>query len=86
MPSTAPGRPPGAPDRTARSLATGVALIVAAVLPGFLVASLAPRIRADFAFGPSTLGLAIAVFYVVSALSSTPSGRLIERIGAERAA
>lgn len=54
------------------------------MLPGFLVASLAPRIRADFAFGPSTLGLVIALFYVVSALSSTPSGRLIERIGAER--
>ena len=57
---------------------------MAAVLPGFLTASLAPRIRADFAFGPSTLGLAVAIFYVVSAISSTPSGRLIERVGAER--
>ena len=84
MSSTAPGRPPTAPDRTVRSLIAGVGLIVAAVLPGFLVASLAPRIGADFAFGPSTLGLAIALFYVVSALSSTPSGRLIERVGAER--
>jgi len=71
-------------DQTNRSLATGVALIVAAVMPGFLTASLAPRIRADFAFGDSTLGLAVAVFYAVSALSSPPCGRLVERIGAVR--
>ena len=71
-------------DRTNRSLATGVALIVAAVLPGFLTASLAPRIGDDFSFDESTLGLAVAVFYLVSALSSPPSGRLVERIGAVR--
>ncbi len=68
-------------DRSTRSQVTGVALIVATVLPGFLTASLAPRIRGDFGFADSTLGLTIAVFYVVSALSSTPCGRLVDRIG-----
>jgi MFS family permease len=63
-------------------LVTGTAIIVAGVLPGFLTASLAPRIRADFAFGDSTLGLAVAIFYAVCAVASTPSGRLVERIGA----
>jgi MFS family permease len=68
-------------SRPARSLITGVALIVAGVLPGFLTASLSPRIRLDFAFGDATLGLAVATFYVVCTLASTPMGRLVERIG-----
>jgi MFS family permease len=51
-------------------------------MPGFLTASLAPRIRADFAFGDSTLGLAVATFYAAGALTSTPCGHLVERIGA----
>jgi MFS family permease len=68
-----------------RTLVAGTAVVVAGVLPGFLTASLAPRIRADFAFGDSALGLAVAIFYVVSALASTPSGRLVERIGATSA-
>src|SRR5919106_886687 len=67
-----------------RSLVTGTALIVATVMPGFLTASLAPRIRADFAFGDSTLGLAVGLFYVVSASLSVPAGRLVDRAGAAR--
>jgi MFS family permease len=70
--------------RGRRSLVTGTALIVATVMPGFLTASLAPRIRADFAFGDSTLGLAVALFYVVSASGSIPAGRLVDRVGAAR--
>ena len=68
-----------------RTLVAGTAIIVAGVLPGFLIASLAPRIRADFAFGDSALGLAVAIFYIVCALASTPAGRLVERIGANSA-
>jgi MFS family permease len=61
-----------------------VSLIVGTVMPGFLTASLAPRIRADFAFGDSALGVAIALFYVVSAVGSIPAGRLVDRLGAGR--
>ena len=61
-----------------------MALIVATVLPGFLTASLATRIREDFSFENSALGLCVAVFYVVSAVSSNPAGRLLERIGPVR--
>jgi MFS family permease len=68
--------------RGRRSLVTGTALVVATVMPGFLAASLAPRIRADFPYGDSTLGLAVALFYVVSAACSVPAGRLVDRIGA----
>jgi MFS family permease len=67
-----------------RSLLAGTALIVAGVLPGFLTASLAPRIRLDFSFGASALGLAVAAFYLACTLWSTPAGRLVERIGARR--
>jgi MFS family permease len=61
-----------------------VALIVGTVMPSFLTASLAPRIRADFAFGDTALGVALALFYVVSAAGSIPAGRLIDRLGAGR--
>jgi MFS family permease len=68
--------------REARALSTGVALIVAAVLPGFLMASLAPRIRLDFSFDASELGLAVALFYAASAIASSSAGRLVDRVGA----
>ena len=71
-------------SRTRRALVGGTGLIVAGVLPGFLTAGLAPRIRDDFPFGDSSVGLAVAVFYVVSGLCSVPAGRLVERIGATR--
>ena len=52
------------------------------MLPGFLAASLAPRIDDDFAFGASELGLAVGAFYAVCAAASSPCGHLVERIGA----
>src|SRR3954454_1644998 len=67
-----------------RSVVTGTALIVAGVLPGFLTASLATRIRGAFSFGDSVLGLAVAIFYLTCMFGSTPSGHLVERIGARR--
>ena len=64
-----------------RALLAGVGLMISGVLPAFLTASLASRIPADFAFGNSGLGLAIAIFHVMCAVCSTPAGRLVERIG-----
>jgi MFS family permease len=68
--------------RGRRALATGVTLVATGALPGFLAASLAPRIRDDFAFSRSSLGLAAACFYLVSMIFSSSLGRLVERIGA----
>ena len=68
-----------------RALAVGVLNVVGGVMPAFLVASLAPRIDADFAFGESQLGLAVAVVYGVCAVASTPAGNLVERLGAVHA-
>jgi MFS family permease len=68
-------------SRGRRALATGVTLVATGALPGFLAAALAPRIRDDFHFPSSSLGLAAAVFYLVSMIFSSSLGRLVERIG-----
>src|SRR3954447_13932041 len=77
-----------APDalgaRRRRALIIGVGLVVTGAVPGFLPASLAPRIRGDFAFGESALGIAAAAFYIVSMIGSPALARLVERVGAER--
>jgi MFS family permease len=73
------GRVLNGPSRT---LAAGLAVVIAGVLPGFFTASLAPRMDADFALDDSTLGTALALFYVSSALGSPPAGRLVQRMGA----
>jgi MFS family permease len=76
--------PPRSRSREGRrsgALFAGAALVVAGVLPGFLVASLATRLGRDFPFGAADLGLAVAIFYAVSALGSTPAGRLVDRGG-----
>jgi MFS family permease len=65
-----------------RALVTGVALVATSALPGFLAAALAPQIRDDFAFGSASLGLAAALFYLVSMICSPAAGRLVESIGA----
>jgi MFS family permease len=59
--------------------------VVGGVLPAFLTASLAPRIHADFPFGESALGAAVAIVYLACALLSSPAGHLVERMGARRA-
>jgi MFS family permease len=64
-----------------RALVAGPGLMISGVLPAFLTASLASRIPEDFALSGSGVGLAIAVFHVICAVTSTPAGRLVERIG-----
>jgi MFS family permease len=58
-----------------------VGLAIFAVLPAFLTGALAVGIRADLRFGPAALGLAVAWFFVSSALSATALGQLVERLG-----
>ena len=82
---SAPGDPPGAiAFHPRRAFVTSILHVVGGVLPGFLAASLAPRIDADFAFGEAALGVAVAIIYVVCALLSSPAGHLVERLGARR--
>ena len=64
-------------------LAVSVATI--GVLPSFLTGGLAVQIRDELGFGASALGLAVALFFVVSSLSSALAGRVVERVGSHAA-
>jgi MFS family permease len=55
---------------------------VACVIPVFLVGGLAVQMGAELGFSPAGLGLAVAVYFGVSALASVPAGGLVERFGA----
>jgi MFS family permease len=50
-------------------------------VPVFLLGGLAVQVGADLGFSPAGLGLAVAVYFGVSALSSVPAGGLVERYG-----
>ncbi|WP_405428147.1 MFS transporter [Micromonospora sp. NBC_00617] len=67
--------------RPIRASAGAVATTVACVLPVFLLGGLAVQMGADLGFSPAGLGLAVSVYFGVSALASVPSGRLVERYG-----
>ncbi|MEQ4303761.1 MFS transporter [Plantactinospora sp. B6F1] len=61
-------------------------ITVAGVLPVFLIGGLAVQLGAELDFSPARLGLAVAVYFGVSALGSVPSGALVERYGPTTAA
>ncbi|GEL17948.1 MFS transporter [Pseudonocardia asaccharolytica] len=51
------------------------------VLPVFLTGALAVQISAELGFDPAGLGLVVALYFGVSALTSLPVGWLVERFG-----
>ncbi len=64
-----------------RALAASIGVVVAALMPGFVTASVAPLIRDDFGFGESALGLALSLFYVICVVFSMASGGIVRRMG-----
>ncbi|KAB1944901.1 MFS transporter [Micromonospora sp. ALFpr18c] len=73
--------PATARPRPVRASVGAVATTVACVMPVFLLGGLAVQMGADVGFSPAGLGVAVAVYFGVSALASVPSGRLVERYG-----
>ncbi|MEU5721358.1 MFS transporter [Micromonospora sp. NPDC047738] len=67
--------------RTVRASAGAIATTIACVLPVFLVGGLAVQMGDELHFSPAGLGLAVAVYFGISALASVPSGALVERYG-----
>ncbi|MDG4790522.1 MFS transporter [Micromonospora sp. WMMD1102] len=67
--------------RPTRTVLAATAVTVAGVLPVFLIGGLAVQLGAELDFSPAGLGLAVAVYFGVSALASVPSGALVERYG-----
>ncbi|MEV4768346.1 MFS transporter [Micromonospora humida] len=79
MTDTALSRTPAV--RPLRAGGGAVATTIASVLPVFLVGGLAVQMGDDLGFSPAGLGLAVSVYFGVSALAAVPSGRLVERVG-----
>lgn len=74
--STAPKRSP-----LRVTLVGGLATVVG-VLPVFLTGAMAVQITDDLLFGTAALGVAVALFRVAGAATSTYLGKLTDRIGA----
>ncbi|MEE6261226.1 MFS transporter [Plantactinospora sonchi] len=79
LPLTSP--PPATFAHPTRTVLGATATTVACVLPVFLVGGLAVQLGDELRFSPAGLGLAVAVYFGVSALASIPSGALVERYG-----
>lgn len=67
-----------------RAIATALAVVTAAVLPGVLVAALAVEIDEDVGLSPVRLGIAVAAFWAAAAFGSVPAGRFVDRFGGGR--
>lgn len=77
------GDKPGPTSVTTLLLATLSTTLGA--LPVFLVGALAVLIREELGFSEARLGALVSIYYVSSALTSVPGGRLAERLGGRRA-
>lgn len=73
---------PVATGPTAFRVAGGaVAVTTVSVLPVFLTGALSVQLTSELGFDSSGLGLAVALYFGVSALFSLPVGMLVERVG-----
>ena len=68
-----------------RGLVASLTSTIAANLPVFFTGSLAVQLQRDLGFGDAALGLAVGVYYAVGAVGSPWTGRIVERLGAQRA-
>lgn len=73
----APSRP-----RTSTTVTAAMTVQVAAVLPLFLFGGLAVQITGELGMGVTAIGWISGIYFAVSALTTVPSGRLVDRFGA----
>lgn len=66
---------------TFRVAAGAIAVTTSTALPVFLTGALAVQIAEDLHLDPAGLGLAVALYFAVSATVALPAGRIIDRIG-----
>lgn len=62
-----------------------ITVVTISTLPVFLVGSGFIQIGDELGFGPAWLGVLTASFFLSASISSTPLGRVVERIGWQRA-
>lgn len=64
-----------------RAAAAAVTTTVTTVCPVFLVGGLSVQIASDLQFTPFQLGLAVAMYFAVAAVSGVPCGYVVENFG-----
>ncbi len=69
------------PPHLGRLMAVAILVITVSTQPVFLLGAAFLQMSADLEFGPTGLGVLTAVFFLTASLSSTPLGRVVERIG-----
>lgn len=57
------------------------AVSIVSFLPPMLVGALGPQLIRELGFGPARLGLAVSLYFLITALLAAPVGRLVDRIG-----
>lgn len=67
-----------------RPMLLAVAVATAGVMPAFLTGGLAVQVREELGFDEAALGLAVALFFAFSSVSSVVFGRVVERLGSHR--
>ena len=80
-----PARAAAAPTQPARAVLTALIGTILAALPPFLFGGLAALVRRDLGFGVEGIGLAVAGYFLVSAVASVTGGGIGDRFGARRA-
>lgn len=68
--------------KTSTTIVTAMGVQVAAVLPLFLFGGLAVQVSGELGMSVSAIGLISGLYFAVSALTTVPSGRLVDRFGA----
>jgi predicted MFS family arabinose efflux permease len=70
--------------RPATSLVSSVTSQTAAIIPAFLVGSLAVQMGDELGFSEGSLGAAVAFFFLLAAITSPHAGTLADRLGPQR--
>ena len=69
----------------ARLLAGAILIVTVSTQPVFLLGAGFLRIGDELGFGPAGLGVLTAAFFLTASIASAPLGRVVERIGWQRA-
>lgn len=83
---TAPAGTPTTGSRRVgvRAVAAAIAVMTAGVLPVHLTGALAPELQDDLGFGDTGLGVAVGLYFGLSALATSAGGRFTDRVGPSR--
>jgi MFS family permease len=73
------GSPPNA--LPIRRLVIAIVMVMVSTLPVFLTGASFLQLKADIGLGATSLGIVTAAFFLTASITSTPLGRLVERIG-----